>query len=589
MCLSMEDFKKHMSSCALQFDDATLVLLYTSVITRTPVMLRGPPGTGKTEVTRVIAKILGADYVFYQCSTGTTEDDLIYKLLPDESTKSGVKVVLGALPEALKKSQKGRVVLVLDELDKTRPTADAMLLDFLQNFRVSTRLDNESIIQGNPENLWVFLTSNDEREFSEPLLRRVSVIKLKPLPSKLVREILKNRGVREDILDLLIQLYRDTLNAGLRKPATVQELLQLAKAVEVLGSEADWSSLVYSYVIKDDLEWQKFKEYLRNREPMHYEYEEENEDITEYYEEVSEHEEEKENQWSPRMPKFRIVRRELNVEPVEVESEIQEVSMIAIMDKENYATVIRDFRPEPTDNPWSFGDFRVVKDESGTYIVKENPLSLHDVIKSADLNYSGSVNVKCKESLKNSTVHIKHTLKLSESVLQTLIDRYNVVYYTRNILRFENHNGSLDFVLVREQRLNDTVSLWTVEIVSDYNSDALRYLIETLISESALYRARLELKSKWDRWTLDNEVHVDAKDYDEAKAVFEKEYKQLIVEKYNELRRAIAEKYAVNTEHVRVTAEYKISYATGYRMYTKIDTLDSDSDSELVRAILEGQ
>ena len=42
----------------------------------------------------------------------------------------------------------------------------------------------------NPSNLIIFLTSNDTREFSEPLLRRVVSITLSPLPSEKVYELL---------------------------------------------------------------------------------------------------------------------------------------------------------------------------------------------------------------------------------------------------------------------------------------------------------------------------------------------------------------------------------------------------------------
>jgi MoxR-like ATPases len=582
-------FIKFIRDSGLFFDNATLTLLYAAVSTKTPVLLRGPPGTGKTEVTRAIAQYLGAEYVFYQCTLGTTEDDLIYKLLPSEQTKSGVKVVLGALPEALKKSQKGKVVLVLDEFDKTRPTADAMLLDFLQNFRVSTRIDNESVIQGNPENLWVFLTSNDEREFSEPLLRRVSVIKLRPLTPKLVKEILRSKGVREDLLDLLIQLYKDTLNAGLRKPATVQELLQLARAIEVLGDKADWSSLVYSYVIKDDLEWQKFKEYLRSRETA-YEEENEIEDITQYYERVSNHEDKREEQWTPKMPKLRVAksRIELNVNEIKEQEEQREVSMIIEMNEDNYARVIKDFKPEPSDVPWEFGDFRIVKDESGTYIVKENPLSIDDVISSADITYSWSACVSCKESLWDIVAHIKHSLKLSETVVQTLVKNYKVIYYTRDVLRFKNDRGSLDFVLVRKQKLTDNASIWDIEIVCEKDKDAIRFLIERLIEESAVCKAARELEATWNSWASENKVYIDCDRYDVAKKIFEEKYKQKIIEKYNELRRAIAEKYSVDLEHVRASAEYRVVYGDGS---WRLDfTVDSPHDKkQIVKAILEGR
>jgi len=122
-------------------------------------LLRGPAGVGKTELTRLVSEWLGARYVFYQCTLNSSEDDLLYRYVPDENTKSGIKVLPSVLPQALVKSRRHKVVLVLDEFDKTRPSTDALLLDFLQNVRISARFEGEEVIVGNPRNLVVFLTS----------------------------------------------------------------------------------------------------------------------------------------------------------------------------------------------------------------------------------------------------------------------------------------------------------------------------------------------------------------------------------------------------------------------------------------------
>jgi MoxR-like ATPase len=170
-------------------------------------LLRGPPGSGKTHLTRLIAEFLSSQYIFYQCTAGTSEDDLLYKYVPSESTKSGIRITFGPLPRALIQSQKRAVVLTLDEFDKTRPSADALLLDFLQNCRLALYLHDElTVIEGNPKNLVVFLTSNDFREFSEPLLRRLTVVTLHPLRPEIIYRILSERFC-EEVAILLTQVY----------------------------------------------------------------------------------------------------------------------------------------------------------------------------------------------------------------------------------------------------------------------------------------------------------------------------------------------------------------------------------------------
>jgi MoxR-like ATPase len=161
-----------------QLDDR--VKLYLEI--NKAVMLRGIPGVGKTSLLEYLAKENGWETVFYQCTPGSTEEDMLYKIIPDENTPSGVKVVEGVLPKALRLAKEGKkVLLILDEIDKTRPIFDAFLLDFLQNFRVSVPGFEIQLNEEEKGNIFVGLTSNDMRDFSEALLRRVAVVEIPPL------------------------------------------------------------------------------------------------------------------------------------------------------------------------------------------------------------------------------------------------------------------------------------------------------------------------------------------------------------------------------------------------------------------------
>jgi len=264
MNITMSDLKHFLNKHNFFLNPDDLALIESALKQRVPIMLTGLPGVGKTEFTRLFAKYINAEYIFFQCTLGTNEDDLIYKLLPSEETKSGIKIVEGPLPEALRKSKNKKVVLVLDEYDKTRPTTDAILLDFLQNFRITTRFSEEKIIEGNKDNIYVFLTSNEERTFSEPLLRRVARIELTPINENIVKEMLR-RKFDEKTANVLTRIYTDTLKAELEKPATIQELFQLGQA---LDSGVRLSKLLRTYIIKSDHDLSKFIKYLEDPVPM---------------------------------------------------------------------------------------------------------------------------------------------------------------------------------------------------------------------------------------------------------------------------------------------------------------------------------
>jgi len=380
---------------------------------RKAFLLRGPAGVGKTQLTFLVAKWLDAEYIYFQCTYGVDEDSLLYKYVPDETTKSGIKITLGPVPRALKISQRKKVVLVLDEFDKTRPSADALLLDMLQNFRVSLYIsDNESIISGNPENLVIFLTSNGLREFSEPLLRRLVVITLNPLSSSVVFELLKKQ-FKENIALLLTQIYDDTIRAGLRKPATIQELQQLGQILEN-GVNAPLQELLRMFIIKYDDDWVKFTQYVSSREPYKFVNDNaSNNNISQYYEPPQEVQIPQPQQSQPQeqtptaqlLEKIsRVVVKQpsnsvINAVKEEVNDTIESTFKASINDDfVAYTNIIKVLKPEPTDTPDIFGKFKVIKDTDGYKIMGEKPLSLLEYLqllnKSDEIEFEGYIEDK---------------------------------------------------------------------------------------------------------------------------------------------------------------------------------------------------
>ena len=240
--------------------DVPFAARITSAMQTKPVsgaFLYGPAGTGKSYLPIVLSKTLGVEMFFYQCAPGTREDDLVLKMFPSEKTKSGIEIKKSTVFKAAEASHHKQVMLVLDEWDKTRPTADGFFLDFLQYGRLSIPGTD---INANLDNMFIFFTANDERDFHEALLRRFPKIDVDPMAPSLVMSALRLTHDGHPHLSNVIKLYERAVMSGMSKPATIQEIRQLLDAISFLGDGADWNSLVYQYVTKTPENHQLLKE-----------------------------------------------------------------------------------------------------------------------------------------------------------------------------------------------------------------------------------------------------------------------------------------------------------------------------------------
>lgn len=189
-------------------------------------LLTGRPGVGKTFLTETVAKALGAQYIFFQCTPGMREDEFFAQIVPEPAQPSGFTLEPGVLAKAALASQNEKVVLTLDEFDKTRPTADALLLAFLQSGCVRFAGRN---LYANLDNLIVFMTSNDQRELSDALTRRMPVLEIEPMPAETVAQIL-GREFGNSNIGLAMCFYELSLDGQFPRIITLQELRQFLSA-----------------------------------------------------------------------------------------------------------------------------------------------------------------------------------------------------------------------------------------------------------------------------------------------------------------------------------------------------------------------
>ena len=125
--MNVQKFHKALSKqgylCTQEFTDKVYCALNKKPMSIT--MLIGQAGTGKSFLPETLGDVLKCNVYVKQAYQGMDWDEFVRKHVPDENTKSGIKSIDAELLRAVQESQESKVILLLDEWDKTRISSDS--------------------------------------------------------------------------------------------------------------------------------------------------------------------------------------------------------------------------------------------------------------------------------------------------------------------------------------------------------------------------------------------------------------------------------------------------------------------------------
>lgn len=250
---SMEELSDRLASARYVIDPVTLQVVYLAARMEKPLLIEGPPGSGKTELANVIALAANTHLERLQCYDGVNEEKAIGKF--DESlqklflTTQGASwkgdwseirrdlhtlnfFVEGPLLRALLSEKP--CVLLIDEIDKVNEEFEAELLEILSEWQISIPRIGTIQARSKP---FVILTSNEVRRIGDPLRRRSLYLRFEHPTVERETRILELRTAESgpEIRAQIAGFGRALRGYSLEKPPSIAEMLDVAEALRILG------------------------------------------------------------------------------------------------------------------------------------------------------------------------------------------------------------------------------------------------------------------------------------------------------------------------------------------------------------------
>ncbi len=221
-------------------DDLT-VAVNAAITLERPLLVKGEPGTGKTELARQVAESLGLRMIEWNIKSttrahqGLYEYDAVSRLrdsqLGDERVHDVSNYIRpGKLWQAFASDE--RVVLLIDEIDKADIEFPNDLLQELDRMEFHVYETGKTITARHRP--VIIITSNNEKELPDAFLRRCFFHYIRFPDMETLKRIVEvhHPGIKDSLLTTaLTQFYEIRDQQGLKKKPSTSEVLDWLKLI----------------------------------------------------------------------------------------------------------------------------------------------------------------------------------------------------------------------------------------------------------------------------------------------------------------------------------------------------------------------
>ncbi|PRY26702.1 MoxR-like ATPase [Aliiruegeria haliotis] len=215
------------------------VAVNAAVTLERPLLVKGEPGTGKTELARQVSAALGLPMIEWHIKSttraqqGLYEYDAVSRLRDSQLGEERVHDVAnyikrGKLWDAF--AADGKVVLLIDEIDKADIEFPNDLLQELDRMEFHVYETGETVRAVNRP--IVIITSNNEKELPDAFLRRCFFHYIRFPDMETMKQIVEvhHPGIKQSLLTTaLTQFYEIRDQQGLKKKPSTSEVLDWLK------------------------------------------------------------------------------------------------------------------------------------------------------------------------------------------------------------------------------------------------------------------------------------------------------------------------------------------------------------------------
>ena len=230
---------KFASTPAYVATDDLIMAVNAAVTLQRPLLVKGEPGTGKTELARQVAAALQMPIIEWHVKSttkaqqGLYDYDAVSRLRDSQLGDARVNDVAnyirrGKLWQAFEADQ--RVVLLIDEIDKADIEFPNDLLQELDRMEFHVYETGQTIAARHRP--VVIITSNNEKELPDAFLRRCFFHFIKFPDADTLRQIVDVHfpGIKDDLLSAALTQFFDLRETpGLKKKPSTSEVLDWLK------------------------------------------------------------------------------------------------------------------------------------------------------------------------------------------------------------------------------------------------------------------------------------------------------------------------------------------------------------------------